>query len=94
MKTNEVQDDSVNLQKILSFYRDKVEAHEKDRHLYVKKMEALRVKQENAHQVEWELRKRTAELHELKTAVEQCQSYLGNERGTIMEMKFGGERLK
>lgn len=49
MKTNETQDESLNLQKILSFYRDKVEAHEKDRHLYIQKMEALRVKQDNAH---------------------------------------------
>lgn len=35
LRTNEVQDDSVNLHKILSYYRDRVEAHEKDRNAYL-----------------------------------------------------------
>ena len=94
LKTNEQQDEGVNLQRILSYYRDRVQAHEHDRHLYLQKMEMLRVKQDKAHQIEWELRKRTSEFEEVKMAVDQCQNHLGSERGTIMEMKFGGERLK
>ena len=82
------------MQKILNFYRDSVEAHEKDRFQYLQKMDTLRIKQEQAHKTEWELRKRTQEMDELKNAVEQCQAYLGLERGTIMEMKFGGDSLK
>lgn len=94
LKTNQVQDESINLTKILNFYRNSVEAHEKDRFAYLQKMETLRIKQDKAHQTEWELRKRTQEMQELSTAVEQCQSHLGLERGTIMEMKFGGDNLK
>jgi len=78
----------------MAYYRNKCEIHEKDRYMYIEKMDKLRVKSDKAHQVEWELRKRAAELDELKTAVNQCQNYLGSERGTIMEMKFGGDRLK
>lgn len=58
LKTNQAQDEGVNLQKILSFYRNRVEAHEQDRLLYLQKMDKLRVKQEKAHQIEWELKKR------------------------------------
>ena len=58
LKTNEAQDEGINLQKILNFYRDSVEAHEKDRFMFLQKMDTLRIKQDKAHQVEWELRKR------------------------------------
>ena len=57
-------------------------------------MEKLRVKQENAHKLVWELKKRTEERGELDQALDQCQSQLGNERGTIEEMKDGGDRLR
>jgi len=49
LKTNEAQDEGVNLQKILSFYRSRVDAHEQDRLMYLQKMEKLRVKQDKAH---------------------------------------------
>ena len=62
--------------------------------MYLKKMDTLRIKQDKAHQVDWELRKRASEMDELKNAVDQCQAHLGLERGTIMEMKFGGDALK
>lgn len=57
-------------------------------------MEKLRVKQENAHKVEWELKKRTEERFEMHKALQQCQDSLGLERGTIEEMKDGGDMLK
>ena len=84
----------MDLQKILSFYRARVEAHEKDRFAYQQKMQKLRVKQENAHKLVWELKKRNEERSELEQALDQCQGSLGNERGTIEEMKDGGDRLR
>lgn len=51
LKTNQVQDDGVNLQKILGYYRARVEAHERDRHVFLEKMDALRIKQEHAHKI-------------------------------------------
>ena len=62
--------------------------------MFLKKLEVLRVKQENAHKVEWELKKRNQERYEMEQALEQCQSSLGQERGTIEEMKDGGDMLK
>jgi len=57
-------------------------------------MDQLRIKQDKAHQVEWELRKRTQETEELNRALDQCQQHLGSERGTIEEMTYGGDALK
>ena len=62
--------------------------------MYLQKMEKLRVKQDKAHQIEWELKKRNQETVELRTALDQCQGFLGQERGTIAEMKFGGDDLR
>ena len=94
LETNQVQDDSIDLQKILSYYRARVEAQEQDRFLYQHKLEMLRIKQAEAHQIQWEYKKRTEERQELVEAVQQCEAALGNERGTIQEMSFGGEALK
>jgi len=57
-------------------------------------MEKLRIKQEQAHQIEWELKKRNQESNELVGALQQCQGLLGQERGTIEEMKDGGDNLR
>lgn len=59
-------------QAILKYYREQVEAHEKDRKAYLEKMEMLRVKQADAHRVEWELKKRNEEREELKAALMKC----------------------
>ena len=58
------------------------------------KMEKLRIKQTNCHAIEWELKKRTEERQELGDALAQCQQALGGERGTIEEMKDGGDALR
>ena len=57
-------------------------------------MEKLRVKQENAHKLVWELKKRAEERSELEQALDQCQGSLGQARGTIEEMKDGGDLLR
>ena len=91
LTVTEQQDEGIDLQKILGFYRDRVEAHEKDRFAYLQKMDKLRLKQDKAHKLEWELKKRTDERQELEQALQQCQDKLGSERGLIEEMSEGGE---
>jgi septal ring factor EnvC (AmiA/AmiB activator) len=54
-------------------------------------MDKLRLKQDKAHKLEWELKKRTDERQELEQALNQCQDKLGSERGLIEEMSEGGE---
>ena len=57
-------------------------------------MEMLRVKQADAHHVEWELKKRSDEREELKSAVMKCNETLMAERGQVEEMTGGGDDLK
>ena len=94
LKTNEAQDEAIDLQKILAYYRERVQAHELDRQQYLAKMEKLRIKADVAHKTEWELKKRTEEMTEIEEALRHCQAQLGNERGTIQEMSEGQDRLK
>ena len=94
LKTSEAQDEAVDLQKILAYYRERVQAHEIDRQQYLSKMDKLRVKAEVAHKTEWELHKRVEERVELEAAVLRCQGQLGTERGTIEEMTAGQDELK
>lgn len=81
-----MEDEGADLKKILSYYRERVEAHENDRFLFEAKLEKLRVKNAQAHQVEWELKKRTEEKQDLEHALQTCEAALGGERGNIEEM--------
>ena len=57
-------------------------------------MEMLRVKQADAHRVEWELKKRNDEREELKGALVKCTESLMEERGQVEQMTGGGDDLK
>lgn len=74
LKTTEAQDEAMDLQKILSYYRERVQAHEIDRQQYLHKMDKLRIKAETAHKTEWELQKRIEERAELEQALQHCQA--------------------
>lgn len=60
------------MQRILAYYRERVVAHEQDRMQYLEKMEKLRIKQAEAHRIEWELKKRSEEHEELQRALANC----------------------
>lgn len=47
---------------IVDYYRQKVESYELQRDIWYKNMEQLRIKSEQKHTVEWELKKRNEEL--------------------------------
>jgi hypothetical protein len=81
-------------QVILKYYREQVEAHEKDRKAYLEKMDMLRVKQAEAHRVEWELKKRGDEREELKGALMKCTETLMAERAQVEGLTGGGDDLK
>ena len=57
-------------------------------------MEKLRVKQDTAHTVEWELKQRNEEREELKAALMRCQDTLVAERSKVDDMTAGGDDLK
>lgn len=56
-KTRE-QDQAEQLHEILRYYRTKVDEFEKERVDWYSKLDMLRIKQEQSHKVEWELKKR------------------------------------
>ena len=70
------QDASADYTSVLSFYQKRAAAHEKDRQAYAEKMEKLRIKQGDAHKIEWELKKRNDERTELQNALMMCQQTL------------------
>ena len=62
--------DHLELQNIIAFYRNRVDAFDQDRQTFYAKLEAIRLKQELVHKNEWELRKRQEEKFALQTALE------------------------
>lgn len=54
----------------------------------------MRIKQENVHRVEWELKKRQEEKAELERALQQCQTALFTERDRIVKMKQASDMLR
>ncbi len=85
------QDQAEELHQILDYYRNRVENFEKERVQWFDKLDKLRIKQDQAHKVEWELKKRQEEKGELEMALHQCQAALYNEREKIMQMKESGD---
>ena len=80
-------DAGIHLTQILNYYRGRVEAFEKDRTQWYKKLEDIRIKQDQVHKVEWELKKRQEEKLEIDRAINQCQNALYQERERIVKLK-------
>lgn len=79
---------------ILGYYRNRADAFESDRAQLYGKLEAIRLKQDLAHNTEWELKKRTEEKAELEAALEKCQAVLYVERDKILTMKRESDSLR
>lgn len=56
----------IHMTQILTYYRGRVEAFEKDRTQWYDKLQAIRPRQELVHRVEWEIKKRQEEKAELE----------------------------
>lgn len=84
----------VHLTHILNYYRDRVEAFEKDRVQWYGKLEQIRVRQDLIHKSEWELKKRQEEKIELEHAIQQCQAALFEERESIIKTKEGVDKMR
>lgn len=67
--TTTEQDQGIAMTEILAYYRERVEAFEQDRVSWYAKLDAIRVKQELQHKIEWELKKRKDEKFELQQAL-------------------------
>ena len=88
------QDLSLLQAQILGYYRNRADAFESDRTQLYGKLDAIRLKQDLAHNTEWELKKRTEEKAELEAALEKCQAVLYCERDKILSMKRESDSLR
>lgn len=82
------------LQQIISYYRNRVDAFDLDRQTYFKKLESVKLSQELRHKIEWEHRKRQEEKYALQMALEQCQAVLMRERERTHDIKHQCDRLQ
>lgn len=86
--------EQLELQNIIAYYRNRVDAFEKDRQTFYSKLEQIRMKQELVHKTEWELRKRNEEKYALQTALDQCQTVLQKERERTHGIKSQCDKMQ
>jgi len=72
--------DSHDMAKLIDYYRLVLDTYEKEKKTYSNLFENLKVKNENLHKIEWEIKKREEEIIELKRALEESNVALNNER--------------
>lgn len=64
--------EQLQLANIVAYYRNRVDAFDKDRQTFYNKLEQIKMKQEVQHKQEWELKKRQEEKYALQMALDQC----------------------
>ena len=72
--------ESHDMAKLIDYYRLVLDTYEKEKKSYSNLFENLKVKNENLHKIEWEIKKREEEIIELKRALEESNVALNNER--------------
>lgn len=60
----------------MAYYRNRVDAFDKDRQTFYGKLDQIKMKQELCHKQQWELKKRQEEKYALQMALDQCQTVL------------------
>ena len=68
------------LARLVDYYRMKIETYEKERLEYLSLLDSLKIKNEDQHKTEWELRRRKEEIVELEQALYEANITLNNER--------------
>lgn len=94
MERDAQEDSALQMAQLLSYYRTRAEVFEGDRSTFYSKLESTRVKQELAHKVAWEVKKRSEEKAELENALNKCQQALYLERDKILTAKTQVDTLR
>ena len=68
------------LARLVDYYRMRIETSQKERLEYLSLLENLKIKNEDLHKTEWELRRRKEEIVELEQALYEANIALNNER--------------
>jgi septal ring factor EnvC (AmiA/AmiB activator) len=78
---------------ILNYYRDRIENNEEARRKWYDTLGKLRIPQDYDHKLRWEYKKRSDELTELETAVQDTHYALYDYRDKITSIKEDNDNL-
>eukprot|EP00697_Spironema_sp_BW2_P016841 gnl/Spiro4/8330_TR4381_c0_g1_i1.p1 gnl/Spiro4/8330_TR4381_c0_g1~~gnl/Spiro4/8330_TR4381_c0_g1_i1.p1 ORF type:complete len:479 (-),score=134.34 gnl/Spiro4/8330_TR4381_c0_g1_i1:68-1504(-) len=79
---------------LLQYYRDKLEEGERERSDFIAKLDEIEMRQNEAHQLRWELRKRSDEVRDLQKALSDAQQFLHAEREKLLAAYAENDELK
>lgn len=78
--------DKRDLSHLVDYYRQRIENIEAERVEFLKRLEGIRISQEEFHKMEWELKKRNEEVAELQDAVKKSTLGIHEERKQIFHL--------
>jgi len=79
---------------LLAFYRDRINAFDKERAEWLQKLETVKMSQAEFHKLQWELQKRREEIAELQSSLHESKLSLYNERQQILKLVRENDQLK
>lgn len=82
------------LTSILAYYRERIDAIQKERDEWFERLETLRISQEDYHRQEWETKKRNEEVAELQKSLSDAHVAIFEERELALKLKRENEELQ
>eukprot|EP00696_Hemimastix_kukwesjijk_P010179 gnl/Hemi2/22790_TR7631_c0_g1_i1.p1 gnl/Hemi2/22790_TR7631_c0_g1~~gnl/Hemi2/22790_TR7631_c0_g1_i1.p1 ORF type:complete len:409 (-),score=134.15 gnl/Hemi2/22790_TR7631_c0_g1_i1:141-1367(-) len=79
---------------LLAYYRKKLEEYETERQAFIDKLAEIELRHSEAHQLRWEVRKRTDEISDLQRALNDSQHFLYDERETLLRALAENDDLR
>ncbi|KAL0484632.1 coiled-coil domain-containing protein [Acrasis kona] len=79
---------------LLGYYKQKIDAHEKEMLDYINKVDEISVSYKRVHDLEWELRRRESEIVSLQEALSNAQLYIFDERERAMKLQHENDTLR
>ena len=79
---------------LLSYYRSRLDLFEREREEWLEKLEGTRVRMEEVHKQEWELKARSDEVRTLQQQLSDLQVVLLNEREQIVKLARENDSLQ
>lgn len=71
---------------LLAYYRDRINAFDREREEWLQKLEVVKMSQEEHHRQTWELQKRRDEIAEFQRSLSEAKLSLYNERQLVLKL--------
>ena len=88
-----VNDDN-ELNSLLAYYRERINAFDREREEWLQRLEDLKISQGEKHKNEWELHKRRDEINELRSKLNESKVALFEERQQMLRLRRENDQLK